>query len=46
MVSDECAPYKGKTKGQACGNYESCPPQAKIIDTKFVGQGWGEVTEE
>ena len=24
MVSDECAPYKGMTKGQQCSNYEAC----------------------
>jgi hypothetical protein len=46
MVSDECAPYKGLTKGQSCANYETCQPQAKIINTEFVGKGWGEVTEE
>lgn len=46
MVSDECAPYKGMTKGQTCALYESCAPQAKVISTQFVGKGWGEVTEE
>lgn len=46
MVSDECAPYKGQTKGQQCSNYETCPPIAKVLNTQFVGKGWGEVTEE
>lgn len=46
MVTDECAPYKGMTKGQSCSNYENCAPHAKIINTQYVGRGWGEVTEE
>lgn len=41
MVSDECAPYKGKTKGQTCSNYEQCQPIAKVLNTHYVGQGWG-----
>jgi len=45
MVTDECAPYKAMTKGQSCANYANCQPMAKILNTQFVGKGWGEVTE-
>lgn len=30
MVSEDCAPYKGKTKGGKCADYEKCKPLAKI----------------
>jgi Papain family cysteine protease len=30
MVSEECAPYLGVTKGQSCKNYEHCKPIAKV----------------
>lgn len=46
MVSEECAPYKGKTKGQHCSMYEKCPPVAKVATSQFVGGGWGEVSEK
>lgn len=46
MVSDECAPYKGLTKGLTCSKYETCQPTAKIQKTGYVGKGWGEVSEE
>ena len=46
MVSDDCAPYKGMTKGVTCSKYESCQPTAKVQKTEYVGKGWGEVSEE
>jgi cathepsin C len=30
MVSEECAPYTGNTKGAHCGDYSHCEPIAKI----------------
>ena len=45
MVSEECAPYKGKTKGDSCGNYKSCEPIAKVSESYFVGGTWGSTTE-
>ena len=46
MVSDQCAPYKGNTKGKSCQDYQKCPPIAKVQKTRFVGGGWGEVSEK
>jgi hypothetical protein len=45
LVEEKCAPYLAKTKGQSCGNYEKCKPKAKVLETRFVGGGWGEVSE-
>jgi hypothetical protein len=45
MVSEECAPYLGVTKGQSCKNYEHCKPIAKVQTTKRVGGGYGLVSE-
>ena len=30
VVSEECAPYKGTTKGQQCSKFSSCQPVAKV----------------
>lgn len=30
LVTEECAPYKGRTKGDSCGNYAQCEPHSKI----------------
>lgn len=46
MVSEQCAPYKGNTKGKSCKDYQQCPPIAKVQKTRFVGGGWGEVSEK
>ena len=46
MVDEDCAPYEGKTKGTTCGEFKSCKPLAKILSTKYVGGGWGEVSEK
>ena len=45
LVTEECAPYKGKTKGETCGAYEQCPGHAKIAKTYFVGKGYGDASE-
>lgn len=46
MVTDQCAPYQAKTKGVTCKSFEKCAPQAKVIKTRYVGGGWGEVSEK
>lgn len=46
LVSEECAPYKGSTKGDQCGNYEACQPVSKVQQSYFVGGGWGETSEK
>lgn len=46
MVTEDCAPYKGKTKGDKCSNYAQCPPFAKIDNSYFVGKGYGDSTEK
>ena len=46
LVSEECAPYLGKTKGDHCSNYQQCEPVAKVTDTYFVGKGYGDSTEK
>lgn len=30
MVSEECAPYTAKTKGQKCGKYKKCKPISNV----------------
>lgn len=46
LVAEECAPYKGKTKGDQCGNYEQCQPISKVQQSYFVGGGWGSTSEK
>jgi len=46
MVTEECAPYKGKTKGDSCSNYAQCEPHSKIANTYFVGKGYGDSSEK
>lgn len=46
LVTEECAPYKAKTKGDKCSNYQSCEPHSKIQNTYFVGKGYGDATEK
>ena len=46
MVSEECAPYLGKTKGDSCKNYEQCQAVAKIKQSYLVGGGWGNTSEK
>jgi len=31
LVSEKCAPYKGTTKKDKCGNYTQCDPIAKVV---------------
>lgn len=30
MVTEKCAPYKAKTKGDTCQNYAHCAPAARV----------------
>jgi cathepsin C len=46
LVTEECAPYTGKTKGDSCSNYQQCEPHSKIDNTYFVGKGYGDSTEK
>lgn len=46
LVTEECAPYKGRTKGDKCSNYEKCEPHSKIDKTYFIGKGYGDSTEK
>lgn len=45
LVSEKCAPYKAKTKGQSCGLYSKCKPIAKIKESYFIGGAYGESSE-
>lgn len=46
MVSEKCAPYKAKTKGDKCKNYEHCKPVAKVKQSYFIGGAYGESSEK
>lgn len=46
FVSEKCAPYKAKTKGDSCGNYGKCKPIAKIKSSYFIGGAYGESSEK
>lgn len=46
LVTEECAPYLGKTKGDRCNNYEKCEPHSKIQSTYFIGKGYGDSSEK
>lgn len=46
LVTEQCAPYLAKTKGEHCGNYRHCKPKAKVQDSYFVGGGYGESSEK
>lgn len=30
IATEECAPYKAKTKGFKCSDYSKCPPYATV----------------
>ena len=42
MISESCGPYKGKTKGVTCSQYEHCQPIAKVHSSYFLGGGFGQ----
>jgi hypothetical protein len=46
MVSEKCAPYLAKTKGDKCGHYNACKPIAKIRESYFIGGAYGESSEK
>mmetsp|Transcript_42347 Transcript_42347/g.64975 ORF Transcript_42347/g.64975 Transcript_42347/m.64975 type:complete len:235 (+) Transcript_42347:945-1649(+) len=37
MITEECGPYKAKTKGESCANYKNCPGFAKVRTSYYVG---------
>ena len=37
MVTEECAPYKARTKGDSCSNYSNCPGFARVKSSYYVG---------
>jgi cathepsin C len=46
LVTEECAPYQGQTKGDSCSNYSKCEPFAKVKSTYFIGRGYGDSSEK
>jgi hypothetical protein len=46
LVTEDCAPYKGMTKGDTCGNYAHCEPHSKIASSYFIGKGYGDTSEK
>lgn len=37
-MTEECAPYKAKTKGLSCSNYKHCPAVAKVKRSYYVNE--------
>ena len=37
FISEECGPYKAKTKGERCSNYKECPAISKLSKSYYVG---------
>lgn len=46
FVTEKCAPYKAKTKGDKCGLYSKCKPISKIKESYFIGGAYGESSEK
>lgn len=46
LVSEECAPYKAKTKGLQCSDSSNCSAIAKVNKAYFVGGAYGNTTEK
>ena len=46
LVTEECAPYQGKTKGVSCKSFEKCAPHSKVDKIYFIGKGYGDSTEK
>ena len=46
LVTEDCAPYQGRTKGDSCSNYSQCPAYAKVAKTYFIGKGYGDSSEK
>lgn len=36
MVTENCSPYKARTKGDKCSNYAHCPAAARINKSYYV----------
>jgi len=46
LVTEECAPYTGKTLGSSCAEFEHCAPHSKIESSYFIGRGYGDSSEK
>jgi hypothetical protein len=46
LVSEECAPYEGKTAGLSCSQFKDCKPVAKINKSYDVGGAYGQTSEK
>lgn len=46
LVSEKCAPYKAKTKGDRCSDYAKCPPMGKVTRSYFIGDAYGKSSEK
>lgn len=46
LVTEKCAPYVAKTKGESCSKYSSCSTYAKINRSYFIGGAYGESSEK
>ena len=46
FVTEECAPYLTQTKNDKCSNYKKCEPYGKVTNSKYIGKGYGDATEE
>ena len=44
LVSEKCAPYKGTTKKDKCGNYTQCDPIAKIVQSSYIEVSQNEIS--
>ena len=36
IMTEECVPYKGRTKGHSCAEYKNCKPYAKVTKSYYV----------
>ena len=36
LTTEECAPYKARTKNDHCGNYKGCPAYAKVNKSYYL----------
>ena len=36
LVSEQCAPYQARTKGDSCSNYQHCPGIAKVEKSYYL----------
>jgi hypothetical protein len=46
LTSNECAPYKGTTRGVPCSDFKNCKPEARVQYTYDVGGAYGKSSEK